>query len=184
MPVLRQISLRLVTNLLTRRGRRNARPAAQIIKACWQIRESYMLVIHFLQVLPMVEERYWLKLLGPLNLMMATRFVCVDVNIFSVLPESYLFAELVIWLFQVMLGIDCFGKTIYFMWPESEGKEFKTSPEVTINFTDPHSLLKQLSLSTFSIEGEIDDSSSWFIKHYLKWCISRFFLVAFPCYSV
>ena len=83
-----------------------------------------------------------------------------------------------------MLGIDCFGKTIYFMWPESEGKEFKTSPEVTINFKDPHSLLKQLSLSTFSIEGEIDDSSSWFIKHYLKWCISRFFLVAFPCYSV
>lgn len=74
-----------------------------------------------------------------------------------------------------MLGIDCFGKTIYFMWPESEGKEFKTSPEVTINFTDPHSLLKQLSLSTFLIEGEIDDSSSWFIKHYLKWCISRFF---------
>lgn len=46
------------------------------------------------------------------------------------------------------------------MWPESEGKEFKTSPEVTINFTDPHSLLKQLSLSTFLIEGEIDDSSS------------------------
>lgn len=30
---------------------------------------------------------------------------------------------------EVMLGIDCCGKTIYFMWPESEEREFKTSPE-------------------------------------------------------
>ena len=82
-----------------------------------------------------------------------------------------------------MLGIDRYGKTIFFMW-ESEGKEFKTSLEVSINFTDPYSLVKQLSLSTFSIVSENDDSSSWFIKCCLKWCISSFFSVEFPCYSV
>ena len=61
------------------------------------------------------------------------------------------------------MGIDCDGgKTIFFMW-ESERKEFKTSPEVSNNFTDLYSLV---------------------LKRCLKWCISSFLSEAFLCYSV
>ena len=72
---------------------------------------------------------------------------------------------------------------MFFMW-EGDKKEFKTSLEVSTNFTDPFSLVKQLSLSTFSILGEIVDDALWFIKRCLKWCVSTIFPVAFTCFSV
>lgn len=57
---------------------------------------------------------------------------------------------------EVMLGIDCFGKTIYFMWPESEGKEFKTSPEELKKCVDASS---HIAAEIVEITGEVDASA-------------------------
>ncbi|XP_027047341.1 uncharacterized protein LOC113675027 isoform X2 [Pocillopora damicornis] len=82
------------------------------------------------------------KLLGPLN---GRRKIVIEITGTIKLNDNY----------EVMLGIDRYGKTIFFMW-ESEGKEFKTSLEELKNYVDASSCI---AAETVEITGEMDSSA-------------------------